>query len=169
MPYAGSYIWKVRQKIGHDPLLMPSADAIAVRDDGKLLMIFNNDWQNWFFPGGYAELGQSSSECAARELLEEGGLDAEPSDLIPIAFASGHSAEYPNGDVTYPFTQIFIAQKWQNSSGGIDTSEVSKREWFTIDEIKSMKVNSYMQHIIRAYEAYMKTKEYQMIQVQDEQ
>lgn len=169
MPYAGSYIWKIRQKIGSDPLLMPSADAIAVREDGKLLLIFNNDWKDWFFPGGYAELGQSSSECAARELLEEGGVAANPSDLIPIAFASGHSAKYPNGDVTYPFTQIFIAPKWQDAPDSFDTSEISKREWFSLDELRAMKPNRYTVRIIDAYEAYLRTKEYQMIHLRDEQ
>ena len=55
MPYVGSYIWKIRQKIGHDPLIMPSADAIAVREDGKLMLVFNKDFNGWFFPGGYDE------------------------------------------------------------------------------------------------------------------
>ena len=66
MPYVGSYIWKIRQKIGHDPLIMPSADAIAVREDGKLMLVFNKDFNGWFFPGGYVEEGQTSQECAAR-------------------------------------------------------------------------------------------------------
>ena len=125
MPYAGSYIWKIRQKIEHDPLIMPSADAVAVRDDGRLLVIFNKDHQNWFFPGGYVEEGQTSNECAARELLEEASIEADPSALIPFAFSSGHKVHYPNGDTTFPFTQLFIARKWRDTGETLDEEEVS--------------------------------------------
>jgi len=35
MPYEGSYIWRMRQKIGHDLLVMPCVEVTAVRD-GKI-------------------------------------------------------------------------------------------------------------------------------------
>lgn len=37
MPYIGSYIWKIRQKIEHDLLILPSADAVAVDDEGRVV------------------------------------------------------------------------------------------------------------------------------------
>lgn len=169
MPYVGSYIWNIRQKIGHDPLLMPSADAIAVDKDGRLLLVFNKDWQDWFFPGGYAEPGQSSQECSARELLEEAGVRADPEKLLPIAFVSGHKAQYPNGDVTHPFTQIFIAYDWVDEASELDMDEVEGRKWFTIDELKGLGVKDYTRQIIDAYEAFLRTRQYQTIHLRDEQ
>ncbi len=94
MPYVGSYIWKIRQKVGYDPLLLPTADTLAVDGKGRLLLIHNKDFDDWFFPGGYAEIGQTFNECAARELLEEGGLVTEPEDLMPFAFVSARKVEY---------------------------------------------------------------------------
>lgn len=165
MPYKDSYIWKIRQKIDHDVLLAPSADAIAVRDDGKLLLIFNKDWQNWFFPGGYAEIGQTSQECAARELLEEGGIQADPSSMIPIGFVSGHTAKYKNGDITYPFTQVFMTKVWEESVELHDETEVGDRRWLSIEELKQMSPNSYTSYLLTAYEIFLATNEYQLIDV----
>lgn len=164
MPYTGSYIWSIRQKIGHDLLIMPSADAIAVNDAGEVLVVFNKDFNNWFFPGGYAEPGQSSAECAARELLEEGGLRADSKNLVPFAFMSGHTVNYANGDKTQPFTQYFIAEHWADEGGVIDTEEVTKRQWVSIADAKNLGMTPYMQLLFQAFETYRRTGEYQMLE-----
>lgn len=168
MPYVDSYVWKIRQKIGHDLLLVPSADAVAVNAEGKLLLVFNKDWQGWYFPGGYAEENQSSQECSARELLEEGGLRADPESLTPFAFASGHTARYANGDVVAPFTQFFIANEWAEDTSKLDNSEVDDRKWFSLDELKDLTMNSYTRKIIAAYEAFIQTRQYQMLDVRED-
>ena len=163
MPYTGSYIWNIRQKIGHDLLIMPSADALAVNEDGEVLLVFNKDFHNWFVPGGYAESGQSSAECAARELYEEGGLEADPEDLVPFGFMSGHTVSYANGDTTQPFTQYFYTTKWTDSGKLQDAEEVSERRWFSIDEAKELELTPYMILILEAYQTYRQTGEYQLL------
>lgn len=167
MPYVGSYIWKIRQKIGHDPLLIPSSDTVAVDKDGKLLLIYNKDWNNWSFPGGYAEEHQTSDECAARELLEEGGIVADPKHLVPFAFVSGHSATYSSGDVTLPFTQVFLAKEWRDSGEGLDETEISHRQWFSVAELKEMTLSRNTEAIIKAYETFLQRHVYQMIDLKD--
>lgn len=167
MPYVGSYVWNIRQKIGHDSLIIPAADAIAVDEDGKLLLVFNKDWNNWFFPGGYAEIGQSSAECAARELLEEGGLSTDSQTLVPFAFSSGHQSRYANGDVTYPFSQYFIAREWEDRGDTIDEAEVSQRRWFSLDELTELTLDQSMRTIVEAYKAFISTNIYQIIRFED--
>lgn len=167
MPYVDSYIWKIRQKIGHDVLIMPSADVVAVDEDDKVLLVYNRDFDNWLFPGGYVELGQNSQECAARELLEEGGLVADPDKLVPFAFVSGHSAEYSSGDVTCPFTQYFVTHEWRDAQSELDAVEVSERKWFSLDEIEKLGVNTHMREAIAAYIKYKQTGIYQMVAVDE--
>lgn len=168
MPYKGSYVWSIRQKIDHDLLIIPSSDVVAVRDDGRLLLVHNNDFGIWSFPGGYPEEGQTSDECAARELYEEGGLEVIPSELIPIAFVSGHFAGYPNGDIIQPFTQVFLSDNWRDTSNELDVSEVSERKWLSVEELNEMELHPRVERIIQAYSDYIDTGKYQMINMKAE-
>lgn len=142
---------------------MPSVDVVAVRDDGKLLVVHNIDFDSWCFPGGYVEDGQTFAEAASRELFEEGGLMVDPGDLIPFAQSSGFKLEYPNGDVTWPFAQLFIAEKWQDNGSNLDTEEVSERKWLTIPEIRELDLSRAMMQTVLHYEIFRKTGQYQMI------
>ncbi|MGE5309676.1 MAG: NUDIX domain-containing protein [Sphaerimonospora mesophila] len=166
MPYVDSYIWKIRQKIGHDLLIIPSVDIVAVREDGKLLLVFNRDANAWVFPGGYAEEGTTSPECAARELLEETGLEAAPDDLIPFAFVSGYVHRYSNGDVTQPFRQVFMVNRWRDA-GGMDEDEISGRRWFSPEELAQINTRSDQSHILAALRTYQTTGTYQMITLRE--
>jgi ADP-ribose pyrophosphatase YjhB (NUDIX family) len=168
MPYTGSYVWKIRQKIGHDLLVIPTADCVAVRGDGKLLLIHNKDFDNWFFPGGYVEENSSAARTAAQELLEEGSLVADPSDLKPWLFTSGRTLTYPSGDKTQPYTMYFLTEKWRESNTEIDQEEVNQRAWLSIDEIKKLPIDAGFKKIIAAYEKFIATQEFQIIDNSDD-
>ena len=168
MPYVGSYVWKLRQKVGHDLLVLPAVDITAIRDDGKILMVFNKDFDAWAFPGGLCEDGDASwTSCALTELLEEGGVTAEKSDLVPFAAVSGVGWKfyYPNGDSTQCYSMHFVVKKWRISSDILDDSEISERGFFSIDEIKELNICKSAQIVFSAYEKYLETGELQMVEV----
>jgi ADP-ribose pyrophosphatase YjhB (NUDIX family) len=163
MPYIGSYIWKIRQKIGHDLLIMPSVDVLAIREDGKIMMIFNKDANDWRFPGGFVEADQTSEESAARELLEESGLETETRDLIPFAYQSGYDFSYENGDHLQFFSQTYLTKKFRDTGEKLDEAEIAARKWFSLDEIRKMKLDSRIRQIFDAYEEFSRTGKYQII------
>jgi 8-oxo-dGTP pyrophosphatase MutT (NUDIX family) len=116
VPFEGSYLWRVRQKVGHDLVLMPGASVAAQREDGTILVARRGDDGNWCLPGGAAEEGGSFARTAIEELREETGLIAREDDLIPVACysdAERNTIHYPSGDVTHCFAMCFLVRRWE--------------------------------------------------------
>ena len=74
LSFEGSYLWRLRQRIGHDLVLMPGAAVAAQREDGQVLFIRRSDNGVWALPGGGAEEGGSFARTGVDELREETGL-----------------------------------------------------------------------------------------------
>jgi 8-oxo-dGTP pyrophosphatase MutT (NUDIX family) len=116
LSFEGSYLWQLRQKVGHDLVLMPGAAVAVQREDGQVLFTRRGDNGTWCLPGGSAEVGGSFARTAIDELREETGLRVEPADLIPVACfseASRHTLHYPNGDVANYFSMCFLVRRWE--------------------------------------------------------
>jgi 8-oxo-dGTP pyrophosphatase MutT (NUDIX family) len=116
LSFEGSYLWRLRQKVGHDLVLMPGAAVAAQRADGTVLFGRRGDNGTWSLPGGAAEEGGSFARTAVDELREETGLLADPADLVPVACfsqAERHTLDYPNGDVAHYFSMCFLVRRWE--------------------------------------------------------
>ena len=50
-----------------------AAGGVVVRD-GRVLLVHRPKYDDWTFPKGKAEEGESDEECAVREVAEETGL-----------------------------------------------------------------------------------------------
>jgi 8-oxo-dGTP pyrophosphatase MutT (NUDIX family) len=114
MTFSGSYLWRLRQRIGRDLVLMPGA-MIVVESGSGILMTERYDDGRWSLPAGAAEEGGSFALTALTELREETGLSASEEDLIPfgcLSEAEMHTIHYPNGDVTHCFAMCFKLKKW---------------------------------------------------------
>lgn len=130
MTYEGSYLWKLRQRIGHELVLMPGAMVFLERSDGQVLLTQRTDDGSWCAPAGAAEVGGSFAKTALAELFEETGTQVEPDDLIPFASlseAEAHTIRYPNGDVTHCFALLLLSRSWRGDPrpDGIETSAVA--------------------------------------------
>lgn len=116
MPYAGSYLWRLRQLIGSDLALMPGAMIALRRDDGRILLTKRADDGTWCLPAGAAEPGGSFARTAIEELEEETGVKVSENDLVAfgcLSEAEAHTIHYPNGDITHCFALCFTAEQWQ--------------------------------------------------------
>lgn len=96
------YVAALRAKIGHDPLLVLGASAVAWDEAGSLLLIRRSDNGRWALPGGIMEPGECIADCVVREVLEETGVKVEPVRLVGIYSdpACGHVV-LDNGDELY--------------------------------------------------------------------
>jgi 8-oxo-dGTP pyrophosphatase MutT (NUDIX family) len=116
MAYRDSYLWRLRQAVGSDLVLMPGAMVAMQRDDRRVLLIKRSDDGTWCLPAGAAEPGGSFARTAIDELAEEAGVQVSERDLIPfscLSEAEVHTIQYPNGDVTHCFALCFLARAWR--------------------------------------------------------
>jgi 8-oxo-dGTP diphosphatase len=60
----------------HEVTLVRAAGGLVVRD-GDVLLVHRPKYDDWTFPKGKAEDGETDEECALREVLEETGLRCE--------------------------------------------------------------------------------------------
>jgi 8-oxo-dGTP pyrophosphatase MutT (NUDIX family) len=114
--YSGSYLWRLRQAVGHELVLMPGAMIALQRDDGRVLLTRRADDETWCLPAGAAEPGGSFAQTAVDELAEEVGIEVSEHDLIPfgsLSEADMHTIHYPNGDITHCFAMCFLARNWR--------------------------------------------------------
>ncbi len=116
MAYRGSYLWRLRQAVGNDLVLMPGAMVAVQRDDQRVLLTKRADDGTWCLPAGAAEPGGSFARTAIEELAEETGIEVSERDLVPfgcLSEAEAHTIHYPNGDVTHCFALCFLTRTWK--------------------------------------------------------
>lgn len=118
-----SYILRLRNALKDElrnmPLFQNGSAIIAVNEVGEILLQHRTDRDLWCVPGGLQELGETFEEVAIRELNEETGLIASIENLILIKAVSGESRKnsYPNGDVVYNNTMLYVVKNYSGDLG----------------------------------------------------
>jgi len=97
MPLTG-YLRELRNKVGHDLLILPSAAVAILDEQGRLLMGLHSDRQIWVVPGGLIEPCETPADAAVRETWEETGLIIELTGVLGVYGGKEFLVEYSNGD-----------------------------------------------------------------------
>ena len=93
----------------------------------------------WFTPGGGLDVGETPAQGAARELLEETGLRADPAEL-------GDPVHHETTEFSYDNRQyrqkqdffLFRVEKWDVDTAGFDDEEqrsITGHRWWSTDEL----------------------------------
>lgn len=93
-----SYIQRIRRKIGHDLLILPSVSAIIHDEKGRLLLQKKVGSEGWSLPAGAIELGETPEAALKREVYEETGFKVESASLSHAFGGDEFRYIYPNGD-----------------------------------------------------------------------
>lgn len=95
-----------------NPTLTVVAAALA-DDEGRILLQKRSPGRRmaglWEFPGGKVEEGERPEAALTRELREELGIEVNPEDLVPTAFASADSPERPGGHM---LLLLYFCRRW---------------------------------------------------------
>lgn len=125
MSYKGSYMWRLRQKVGNMIIITATVDVLPINHEGKVKLVYAPHVGGWSCVGGHVEVGDSWSSAALHELEEEAGIIASEDDLIPFGAISGPERvfHYQDGD-SQPFTMCFFVKHWRAEGGQTDKEEI---------------------------------------------
>lgn len=134
------FVLALREKIGSAPLWLSGITAVVTRDGGdvgatQVLLVRRADNGAWTPVTGIIDPGEEPAVAAAREVLEEADIVAEPVNLawvhsIPeIVYANGDRSSYL--DLTFRFR--YVSGEPFPADG-----ENSEAAWFALDALPSM-------------------------------
>ena len=126
----------IRRDYYHDatapkPNSIHPAAAVSLIDDDKLLMLKRKDNKKWTLPGGTLDFGESLTECAVREVMEETGLDISIKDVVGTYTDGDIRIEYSDGEVRQEFTIVYLGE----IAGGsvVLDDESSEYKWIKLE------------------------------------
>ncbi|MFJ6481626.1 MULTISPECIES: NUDIX hydrolase [unclassified Streptomyces] len=122
--------------------IVPSVTAVALDDDGRVLLIHRTDNDLWALPGGGVDTGESAADAAVRETREETGFDVEVTGLVGLYTDPRHVIAYDDGEVRQQFSICFSVRI---VGGKLRTSSESKEVAFLApDELDAMRIHPSM-------------------------
>lgn len=127
-----AYIRKIRQLVGHQPLIMTSASGALVNEQEAVLLQERADTGDWGFPGGYMEFGETFEQTMVREFKEDAGIAVEPQRLLKILDHDTYT--YPNGDVVQPVNVFYLVRRTTARQYPTKPSETVRTRYFGLHE-----------------------------------
>ncbi|AIQ45760.1 NTP pyrophosphohydrolase [Paenibacillus sp. FSL R7-0273] len=151
MTEATNYIKWIRSKVGHDLIFLNFAGGIICNERNEVLLQRRGDSDQWGFPGGAMELGESAEETAIREIYEETGLKVKAEHLIGVYTKYYH--QYSSGDRAQTISFFFQCKHIQGELT-IDGNETLELRYFSHNELPQL----FAQQHQDAYEDWLSGK-----------
>lgn len=128
------YIFDIRKKLGHDPIILTGSGVIIVNEHDEILLGKRADNGYWDYPAGSMELGESFEECARRETFEESGLIPGKLDFLMSLSGKDTYYEYPNEDKIFFAGIIYICFDYSGEMK-VQEDEVIEQRFFPLDAL----------------------------------
>jgi 8-oxo-dGTP pyrophosphatase MutT (NUDIX family) len=137
------YLQQLRQKVGHDLLLLPSAAVTLFDDQSRLLLGKHSDRNLWVLPGGLVEPGEIPGDAAVREVWEETGLRVELTGIFGVFGGPDLVIDYANGDKASYVATVFRGR----AIGGelrADGNEILELRYFSAREMVNVTTSKWI-------------------------
>ena len=100
--------------------LVPACGVLAADGAGRVLLQRRRDTGQWTSPMGKQELGETPSQCAIRETLEETGVLTEIIEITGILGVYsdlGHIVAYSDGEIRQEWELILLGRPVSGTPG----------------------------------------------------
>ena len=122
----------MRDRIGHDLLLLPGVTAV-IRDGARFLLARQRDSERWSLVGGGVEPFEDPIDAVRRAVEEELGVVPVVGRVIGAYGGEALASTYPNGDrVSYVTTAFECGLP--PTAFELEAAELIETAWFTRDE-----------------------------------
>jgi ADP-ribose pyrophosphatase YjhB (NUDIX family) len=142
------FIRRLRDLIGNELLVLPSAAVLPRDDRGRVLLVRLIDSGLWATIGGAIEPDESPHEAALREAQEEAGVELELGRVLAVLGGPEYRLTYPNGDQTSYVVTVYDA----TIVGGIPTAdgdETSAVEWWDTTSLPYNQMSTLTRALLR--------------------
>jgi len=78
------WLGRVGEGVGGYVTPKVAVGAIVGNERHEILLVQRSDSGAWLYPTGWADVGYSASEVAVKEVLEETGMEVEPTRLVAV-------------------------------------------------------------------------------------
>lgn len=136
------YLRGLRERVGHDLILLPSVAVLPWDDAGRLLLVREAETGLWQTVGGAIEPDESPAQAAIRESAEEAGVVVELTGLRGVVGGPSFRMTYPNGDLVSYVPTIFDARviDGEPHPDGEETIDVA---WFRVDQLADVALSRF--------------------------
>ena len=145
------HLRRLRERVGHDLLLLPSVAVLVWDGDGRLLLMREARTGRWQTIGGTIDPDESPWDAARREAAEETGLAVRPLRIRAALGGPGYRVEYPNRDLCAYVATVFdaVVEPGAGAAGPLHTDEVAELAWFRPDEISALDLDPLNRCLLR--------------------
>ena len=129
------FVVELRKHVGDAVLWLPAVTAVIRRDD-QLLLVRRSDNGSWSPVTGIMDPGEEPADSAAREALEETGVEIRVDRLAAVS--SGIAVTHVNGDRAI-YLDIAFACSWVSGDPYVADDESVEVRWWPIDGLPDLK------------------------------
>ncbi len=130
------YLRGLRERIGHDLILLPAVSVFIWDDDGRLLLVRGADTGTWQMVGGIVEPDEAPAQAAEREAREETGLAVQVTAIRGVIGGPQFHHTYANGDHVAFVSTMFDARIVAGEPRP-DDDETTEVAWLTPQELQA--------------------------------
>ncbi|MGH3281906.1 MAG: NUDIX hydrolase [Trebonia sp.] len=130
--------------------LVPAAGVLAVNHLGRVLLQRRRDTGQWAIPMGKQELGETVSQCAVRETVEETGITVEITGILGIYSDPGHIVYYDSDGETRQEYEVILLGRPESGSP-VENDEASDVGWFTVAELDGLDIHPTQWRQLRSW------------------
>jgi 8-oxo-dGTP pyrophosphatase MutT (NUDIX family) len=143
------YLRRLRESVGHDLLLVPSAAVLVWDPQERLLLVRELHTGMWQTVGGALDPDESPQQAAVREAREEAGVGVELTGIRGVLGGPEFRIVYPNGDEVAYVSTVFDA-RIASGTPRPDEEETAAVGWFAGAELETASLTPFTRSLLGA-------------------